>query len=54
MSDGVDFLGTLTTLYKSEGEFEAKYLRRFPGYYHTGDTGHIDDDGYVYVRWRGS
>lgn len=42
--------GTLTTLYNNEDEFHAKYLKKFPGYYHTGDTGHIDDDGYVYVR----
>lgn len=42
--------GTLTTLYNNEEDFHAKYLRRFPGYYHTGDTGHIDEDGYVYVR----
>lgn len=43
-------LGTVTTLYNNEDEFHAKYLKRFPGYYHTGDTGHIDEDGYVYVR----
>lgn len=42
--------GTLTTLYNNDAEFHAKYLRKFPGYYHTGDTGHIDEDGYVYVR----
>lgn len=41
--------GTVTTLYNNEDEFHAKYLKRFPGYYHTGDTGHIDEDGYVYV-----
>lgn len=39
----------MTTLYNNEDEFHAKYLQRFPGYYHTGDTGHIDEDGYVYV-----
>lgn len=41
--------GTLTTLYNNDEEFHAKYLQKFPGYYHTGDTGHIDEDGYVYV-----
>lgn len=44
--------GTLTTLYNNDAEFHAKYLQKFPGYYHTGDTGHIDEDGYVYVRSR--
>ncbi|GAB9468597.1 hypothetical protein Gpo141_00005912 [Globisporangium polare] len=44
--------GTLTTLYNNEEEFHAKYLKKFPGYYHTGDTGHVDEDGYVYVMSR--
>ena len=28
------------------------YLRRFPGYYETGDAGIIDEDGYVHVMAR--
>ncbi|KAF1330365.1 Acyl-coa synthetase short-chain family member 3, partial [Globisporangium splendens] len=44
--------GALTTLYNNDAEFYAKYLKKFPGYYHTGDTGHIDEDGYVYVMSR--
>ena len=28
------------------------YLERFPGYYHTGDGGYRDDDGYVHVMGR--
>lgn len=41
--------GALTTLHNNPDDFHAKYFKRFPGYYHTGDTGHIDEDGYVYV-----
>ncbi|KAI9919116.1 hypothetical protein PsorP6_011878 [Peronosclerospora sorghi] len=33
-------------------DFYTKYLKRFPGYYHTGDTGHIDEEGFVYVMSR--
>uniref|UniRef100_K3X8H0 Propionate--CoA ligase n=1 Tax=Globisporangium ultimum (strain ATCC 200006 / CBS 805.95 / DAOM BR144) TaxID=431595 RepID=K3X8H0_GLOUD len=44
--------GALTTLYNNDADFHAKYLKKFPGYYHTGDTGHIDEDGYVYVMSR--
>jgi propionyl-CoA synthetase len=43
------YSGALTTLYNNDADFHAKYLKKFPGYYHTGDTGHIDEDGYVYV-----
>ncbi len=28
------------------------YLRRYPGYYRTGDGGYVDADGYVYVMGR--
>ena len=32
--------------------YRRSYLDRFPGYYLTGDGGHIDADGYVYVMGR--
>ena len=30
----------------------SSYLTRFPGYYDTSDSGHVDADGYVYVMSR--
>ncbi|KAJ8542703.1 hypothetical protein ON010_g12108 [Phytophthora cinnamomi] len=44
--------GALTTLHNNPDDFYAKYFKRFPGYYHTGDTGHIDEEGFVYVMSR--
>ncbi|KAG2787631.1 hypothetical protein JG687_00007388 [Phytophthora cactorum] len=44
--------GALTTLHNNPDDFHAKYFKRFPGYYHTGDTGHIDEEGFVYVMSR--
>ena len=44
--------GTLPTLWGDDERFERSYLAAFPGYYLTGDGGHIDDDGYVHVMGR--
>lgn len=44
--------GTLTTLYRDDARFTASYLSRYPGHYLTGDGGHLDDDGYLYVMGR--
>jgi propionyl-CoA synthetase len=44
--------GTLPTLWNDDDRFVESYLRRFPGYFHTGDGGHVDADGYVYVMGR--
>ncbi|RLN57761.1 hypothetical protein BBJ29_005513 [Phytophthora kernoviae] len=44
--------GALTTLHNNPDDFHAKYFKRFPGYYHTGDTGRIDEEGFVYVMSR--
>ena len=44
--------GCLPTLWNDPAGFHAAYLRAHPGYYTTGDGGHIDDDGYVHVMGR--
>ena len=44
--------GTLPGLWQAEDRYHASYLRRFSGYYETGDAGYIDEDGYVYVMSR--
>ncbi len=43
---------TLPTLWKDDERFVESYLTRYPGYYLTGDGGHIDADGYVFVMGR--
>ncbi|MFN8063998.1 MAG: propionyl-CoA synthetase [Vicinamibacterales bacterium] len=44
--------GTLPTLWHNDAGYEKSYLRRFPGYYLTGDAGYRDPDGYLYVMSR--
>jgi propionyl-CoA synthetase len=44
--------GALTTLWGNAEGFTSTYLSPFPGYYFTGDSGRIDEDGYVYVMGR--
>ncbi len=44
--------GTLTTLWQSDQKYQESYLHPFPGYYFTGDGGHIDGDGYIYIMGR--
>jgi propionyl-CoA synthetase len=44
--------GTLTTLWNADSRYVESYLSDFPGYYKTGDAGHIDEDGYVFVMTR--
>ena len=44
--------GTLPNLWQAEARFVKSYLTTFPGYYETGDAGHIDADGYVYIMAR--
>lgn len=44
--------GTLSTLWRNDERFEQAYLARYPGYYLTGDGGHIDEDGYIYIMGR--
>ena len=44
--------GTLPTLWGDDDRYEASYLTEHPGYFLTGDGGHADEDGYLYVMGR--
>jgi propionyl-CoA synthetase len=44
--------GCLPTLWRNDDGFKVSYLSQHPGYYHTGDAGMIDKDGYVHVMSR--
>ncbi|MFB4318612.1 propionyl-CoA synthetase [Actinomadura sp. 21ATH] len=44
--------GNLATLWQDDERFVESYLSRHPGHYLTGDGGHVDEDGYVWVMGR--
>lgn len=44
--------GTLPTLWGDDERYVAEYLSRYEGYYLTGDSGYLDEDGYVFVMGR--
>jgi len=44
--------GALLTLWNDDERFVRSYLSAFPGFYQTGDGGHLDGDGYLYVMGR--
>jgi propionyl-CoA synthetase len=44
--------GVAQTIWRNPQRFEESYLTAFPGYYHTGDGGFKDADGYVYITGR--
>jgi len=44
--------GALTTLWGDDERFRESYLSRYPGHYLSGDSGYVDEDGYVFVMGR--
>ena len=44
--------GCLVTLWRADQRCRDAYLRRFPGYYLTGDAGIRDSDGYLWIMSR--
>lgn len=44
--------GALLEIWGSPERFRDSYLAAFPGYYATGDAGHFDEDGYLFVMGR--
>ena len=44
--------GCLSTLWNAAERYHESYLSEHPGYYLTGDSGYIDEDGYVFIMGR--
>ncbi|HSP01724.1 MAG TPA: AMP-binding protein, partial [Thioalkalivibrio sp.] len=44
--------GCLPTLWNNDERFKDAYLKAVPGHYLTGDSGYLDEDGYLYVMGR--
>ncbi|MFP5022662.1 propionyl-CoA synthetase [Pseudonocardia phyllosphaerae] len=44
--------GAFPTLWNDEDRYVNSYMKAFDGYYLTGDGGHLDSDGYVFVMGR--
>ena len=44
--------GYLLGVWGDPDRFQNGYLKAFPGYYATGDSGYVDEDGYVFVMGR--
>jgi len=44
--------GTLTTLYNNDDRYIEDYLKRYPGYYDTGDAAFQDEEGYIHIMGR--
>jgi len=44
--------GVAWSIWNQPQRYIDSYLTAFPGYYHTGDGGFKDDDGYIYITGR--
>ena len=44
--------GALPTLWRDDERYVSSYLSRYPGFYLSGDGGHVDSDGYLFVMGR--
>ncbi|MDA0362161.1 MAG: AMP-binding protein, partial [Proteobacteria bacterium] len=44
--------GSLSTLWNAEERYLKSYLSTFPGFYETGDSGYVDEGGYLYIMAR--
>lgn len=44
--------GFTPTLWNDDARFKSSYLKKFDGYYLSGDGGYVDDDGYVFIMGR--
>lgn len=44
--------GFMQTIWNNNDDYKTEYLKRFPGFYFSGDAGFIDEDNYVHITGR--